>query len=110
MNPRAMLVVAYATGRASHARQVKGDDPDKKEYPGPSGWGLGAGLTTLSWKITNVAKNLMIETGLSSRKQLGIQTNTAMRFGTWNVRRYPDVRNKRVEKAEYGKDGMEEDH
>jgi hypothetical protein len=25
-------------------------------------------------------------------------------------RRYPDVRNKRVEKAEYGKDGMEEDH
>jgi hypothetical protein len=29
MTPRAMLVVAYATGRASHARQVKGDDPDK---------------------------------------------------------------------------------
>jgi len=24
-NPRAMLAVAYATGRASHARQVKGD-------------------------------------------------------------------------------------
>jgi hypothetical protein len=23
----AVLVVAYATGRASHARQVKGDDP-----------------------------------------------------------------------------------
>jgi hypothetical protein len=28
---RAMLAVAYATGRASIARQVKGDDPDKKE-------------------------------------------------------------------------------
>jgi hypothetical protein len=27
-DPRAMLAVAYATGRASHARQVKGDDPD----------------------------------------------------------------------------------
>jgi hypothetical protein len=26
MIPRAMLAVAYATGRASHARQVKGDD------------------------------------------------------------------------------------
>jgi hypothetical protein len=38
-----MLVVAYATGRASHARQVKGDDPDKK---GPPGWGLGVRLTT----------------------------------------------------------------
>jgi len=48
MNPRAVLAVAYATGRASHDRQVKGDDPDKKGYPGPPGWGLGAGPTTLS--------------------------------------------------------------
>jgi len=42
---RAMLAVAYATGRASHARQVKGDDPDKKGYPGPPGWEFGVGLT-----------------------------------------------------------------
>jgi len=41
-----MLVVAYATGRASHTRQVKGDDPDKKGYPGPPSWGLGVRLTT----------------------------------------------------------------
>jgi hypothetical protein len=41
MIPRAMLAVAYATGRASHARQVKGDDLDKKGYPGPPGWGFG---------------------------------------------------------------------
>jgi hypothetical protein len=40
------MVAAYATGRASHARQVKGDDPDKKGYPGPPGWGLGVRLTT----------------------------------------------------------------
>jgi hypothetical protein len=46
MIPRAMLAVAYATGRASHARQVKSDDPDKKGYPGPPGWGFGVGLTT----------------------------------------------------------------
>jgi hypothetical protein len=46
MIPRAMLAVAYASGRASHARQVKGDDPDKKGYPGPPGWGFGVGLTT----------------------------------------------------------------
>ena len=38
---RAMLAVAYATGR-----QVKGDEPDKKGYPGPPGWGFGVGLTT----------------------------------------------------------------
>jgi hypothetical protein len=28
MIPRGMLALACATGRASHARQVKGDDPD----------------------------------------------------------------------------------
>jgi len=43
---RAMLAVAYATGRVSHARQVKGDDPDKKKYPDPPSWGCGVGLTT----------------------------------------------------------------
>jgi hypothetical protein len=46
MIPRAMLAVACATGRASHARQVKGDDSDKKGYPGPPGWGLGVRLKT----------------------------------------------------------------
>jgi hypothetical protein len=34
------MAVAYATGRASHARQVKGDDLDKKGYPGRPGWGV----------------------------------------------------------------------
>jgi hypothetical protein len=36
------------TGRASQARQVKGDGPDKRGYPVPPGWGLG--LTTPSHK------------------------------------------------------------
>jgi len=49
---RAMLAVAYATGSAFHARQVKGDDPDKKGYPGPTGWGFGMGLTTPPSKKT----------------------------------------------------------
>jgi hypothetical protein len=53
---RAMLAVAYATGRASHARQVKGDDPDKKGYPGPPGWGFGVGLTTPHSKKLIVTK------------------------------------------------------
>jgi hypothetical protein len=40
MIPRAMLAVAYATGRASHARQVKGGDPDKKGIPWSSRLGV----------------------------------------------------------------------
>jgi hypothetical protein len=54
MIPRAMVAVVYATGRASHARQVKGDYPDKKGYPGPPGWGFGVGLTT------SQVKNLLL--------------------------------------------------
>jgi hypothetical protein len=56
MIPRAMLAAAYATGRASHGRQVKGDDLDKKGYPGPPGWGFGVGLTTSHSKKLIVTK------------------------------------------------------
>jgi len=48
---------SYATGWASHARQVKGDDPDKKGYPGPPGWGFGVGLTT---SPSRKKKNLLL--------------------------------------------------
>jgi hypothetical protein len=56
MIPRAMLAVAYATGRASHAREVKGVDPDKKGYPGPPGWEFGVGLTSPHSKKLIVTK------------------------------------------------------
>jgi len=56
MIPGTMLVVAYATGRASHARQVKGDDPDKKRYTGPPGRGFGVRLTTSPFKKNIVTK------------------------------------------------------
>jgi hypothetical protein len=39
-----------------HARQDKGDDPDKKGYPGPPGWGFGVGLTTPHSKKLIVTK------------------------------------------------------
>jgi hypothetical protein len=35
-----------ATGRASHAWQVKGYDPDTQGYPGPMGRGFGVEPTT----------------------------------------------------------------
>jgi hypothetical protein len=54
--PRATLAVANSTGWTSHARQVKGDDPDRKGYPDPPGWGLGVGLTTPHSKKLIVTK------------------------------------------------------
>ena len=46
-DPESNAGSSITTGRASQAIQVKGDDPDKKGYPAPPGWGLGVGLTTL---------------------------------------------------------------
>jgi len=32
---------SIATGKVSHAGQVKGEEPDEKGYTGPQGWVLG---------------------------------------------------------------------
>jgi len=45
-DPESYASGSKATDGASHARQVKGDDPDKKGYPGPPGWGLSMGFST----------------------------------------------------------------
>jgi len=84
---RAMLAVAYATGRASHARQVKGDDPDKKRNLGSPGWsGFGMGLTTPPSKK-------LIVTKVEQRKKLDRLNDdgrkktryTEITLATWNV-------------------------
>jgi hypothetical protein len=48
-----MLAVLYATGKASDAGQVAGDNTDKKGYTGSPGWGLGVGLYNPPRKILN---------------------------------------------------------
>jgi hypothetical protein len=45
-HPESYAGGSVATGRVSHAKQVKDDDPDKKGYAGPPGWGLGVRFTT----------------------------------------------------------------
>jgi hypothetical protein len=52
---------SVATGSASNARQVKGDDPDKKRYLGPPGCGLGVELTTQPSKKCSVEKLLKLK-------------------------------------------------
>jgi len=70
-----MLEIAYATGRASHTRQVKCDDPDKKGYPGPPGWGFGMGLTTPQSKkliVMKVEQRNKLDRFKDDGKRLGI--------------------------------------
>ena len=42
-DPESYAGGSLATGRVSHARQVKGDDPDKKGLPWSSRLGVGNG-------------------------------------------------------------------
>jgi hypothetical protein len=45
-DPKSYAGGSLDTSRVFHARQVIGDDPDKKGYPGLPVWGLGVGLTS----------------------------------------------------------------
>ena len=46
-DPESYAGGSVTIGRASYARQVKGDDLNKKGYPDPPGCGLGVWLATL---------------------------------------------------------------
>jgi hypothetical protein len=70
-DPESYAAGSVATGRASHDRQVKGDDPDKKGYSGPPGWGLGVGLTTPSLTKCFVEKLLTFEQQLDNNFERG---------------------------------------
>jgi hypothetical protein len=58
-DPESYAGGSVATGRVSHAGQVKSDDPDEKGYPGPPGWGLRHGAdNTIPHKIIILLVNL----------------------------------------------------
>jgi hypothetical protein len=57
-DPESYAGSSVATSRASHTGLVKYDDPDKKGYPDPPGWGLwheAKNLTSL--KIKSIVAN-----------------------------------------------------
>ena len=47
-DPESYAGGSIATGRATLARQVKGEHPDKKRYTGPPGWGFSRWASTSS--------------------------------------------------------------
>jgi hypothetical protein len=55
-DPESYAGGSVATGRASHASHVDSDDPDRKGYPGPSGWGWGMRLKLIQ-KFCHAAKS-----------------------------------------------------
>jgi hypothetical protein len=79
-DPESYAGGSIVTGKGTHAGQVKGDAPDEKGHPGPSGWGLGVGLTTPSRKkVTKISKvpriDLTNRRGQVDREKLKIGTN-----------------------------------
>jgi len=79
---RAMPAVALASGMATLAGQVEGDDPEGRGYPGPPGWGLGVRLTTSPRKKSNVTEPYKPRNVMNTRQR---QRATDLTFGTWNV-------------------------
>lgn len=57
-----------ATGRVSHACEVKDDDPDKKEYPCPPGWGLQCEANNLTSIKISLFRTLVMDAGWILRR------------------------------------------
>ena len=82
-DPESYAGSSDATGMISRARQVKGDDLDKKGYPGPPGWGLGERLTVSTRKTCICRETSKIgnwtETTKTSQHEQGLTSGNVER-------------------------------
>jgi hypothetical protein len=61
---------SVSPGRDSHAREVKGDDPDKKGYPGPQGGGVGGWADRPPVRKLSAENLIKLQTGRQFWKRL----------------------------------------
>jgi hypothetical protein len=74
---------SVAGGRASNSVLVKGHDPKKKVYPGPSGWALRFRLTTSPHKLYLLTSFSVIRNRTETTKT----TQHGQGFMSWNMER-----------------------
>ena len=84
-DPESYAGGSVATGTTSHARQVKGDDPEEKGYAGPPCCGSGVR------RMTSPRKNVFVQNtsktpwmGLLNRRRSGYKEEDFI-FGTRKV-------------------------
>jgi len=80
---------SVATGRATHAGQVKGEHPDKERYPGPPGWGLGVLLGAAPRKKSIAVKVQWGNFGqMQGRRNrlFEMDNEKKIKLATWNIR------------------------
>jgi len=88
-DPESYAGGSVATVRATHARQVKGEQPDKERYPGPPGLRLGVLLATAPRKKSIAAK---VQRGNFGQMQgrrnrlFEMDNEKKIKLATWNIR------------------------
>jgi hypothetical protein len=85
-DPESYAGGSIATGRGSHVGQVKGDNPDKKGYPGPPVWGLGVGLTTPPSKTW-----ICLETSTETSEEEGDWRSHVLKTGRSAIEEEEDI-------------------